>query len=119
MPFTIKDISNLTGIKPHTIRIWEQRYYFLKPQSTDTNIRLYSGDELKIILNIALLNKYGYKISHIDKMSREAMFENVLSLTDAEAKESIIVNQLLDCMIEFDVELFENIINKCYRYCRY
>ena len=56
--FTIKDLENLTGIKAHTIRIWEQRYDFLKPQRTDTNIRYYNNDELKKILNIALLNKY-------------------------------------------------------------
>ena len=112
MSFTIKDISNLTGIKAHTIRIWEQRYSFLKPNRSDTNIRYYTNDELRTILNIALLNKYGYKISHINKMSRETMFENVLSLTDSEAKENIIVNQLLQCMVEFDIESFENIINK-------
>jgi DNA-binding transcriptional MerR regulator len=67
--FTIKDLENLTGIKAHTIRIWEQRYRFLKPQRTQTNIRYYSNDELKTLLNIALLNKYGFKISHIDRMT--------------------------------------------------
>ena len=74
--FTIKDIENLSGIKAHTIRIWEQRYSFLKPQRTDTNIRYYSSNEVKTILNIALLNKYGFKISHIDKMN-EAVIETV------------------------------------------
>ena len=59
--FTIKDLENLSGIKAHTIRIWEQRYSFLNPQRTDTNIRYYSNAELKTILNIALLNKYGFK----------------------------------------------------------
>ncbi|MEP6950987.1 MAG: MerR family transcriptional regulator [Ginsengibacter sp.] len=113
MLFTIRDIENLSGIKAHTIRVWEQRYSFLKPKRSDTNIRYYTNDELRIILNIALLNKYGYKISHIAKMSRETMFENVLSLTDAEAKESITVNRLLECMIEFNVELFEDILNDC------
>src|SRR5665647_1910195 len=113
MLFTIRDIENLSGIKAHTIRIWEQRYSFLKPNRSDTNIRYYTNDELKIILNIALLNKYGYKISHINKMSREAMFEKVLSLTDAEAKADNTVNRLLECMIQFDVELFENILNNC------
>ena len=67
--FTIKDLENLSGIKAHTIRIWEQRYSFLKPSRTDTNIRYYSNDDLKTILNISILNKYGYKISHINKMS--------------------------------------------------
>src|SRR5665213_811477 len=113
MLFTIRDIENLSGIKAHTIRIWEQRYSFLKPKRSDTNIRFYSNDELKIILNIALLNKHGYKISQIDKMDREAMFNCVLSLTHEEAKANVIVNQLLESMIEFDIERFEKILNKC------
>ncbi|MGL6068244.1 MAG: MerR family transcriptional regulator, partial [Sediminibacterium sp.] len=73
--FTIKDLENLSGIKAHTIRIWEQRYTFLNPQRTDTNIRYYSNVELKTVLNIALLNKFGYKISHIDKMTPDEMKE--------------------------------------------
>jgi DNA-binding transcriptional MerR regulator len=76
--FTIKDLENLSGIKAHTIRIWEQRYTFLKPQRTGTNIRYYSNEELKMILNIALLNKYGYKISHIDKMKREELSDKIV-----------------------------------------
>ncbi len=113
MLFTIRDIENLSGIKAHTIRIWEQRYSFLKPKRSDTNIRYYSNDDLRTILNIALLNKYGYKISHIDKMSREAMFENVLSLTHEEAKENITVNQLLQSMVEYDIDSFSNILGNC------
>ena len=65
--FTIKDLENLSGIKAHTIRIWEQRYQFLKPHRTGTNIRYYTNAELKKVLNIALLNKYGFKISLIDR----------------------------------------------------
>ena len=56
--FTIKDLENISGIKAHTIRIWEQRYEFLKPNRTDTNIRTYTNQDLKRVLNIALLNKY-------------------------------------------------------------
>ena len=110
MPFTIKDIENLSGIKAHTIRIWEQRYKFLNPTRTETNIRFYSNDELRIILNIALLNKYGYKISHISRMSHKSICEKVLSLTDADAKANIIVNDLLQCMVDFNVESFEIIL---------
>jgi len=113
MLFTIRDIENLSGIKAHTIRIWEQRYTFLKPKRSDTNIRFYTNDDLKIILGTALLNKFGYKISQISKMGYEAMFENVLSLTNAEAKGTIIVNQLLECMVELNVETFENILKNC------
>jgi MerR family transcriptional regulator, light-induced transcriptional regulator len=110
MPFTIKDIENLSGIKAHTIRIWEQRYKFLKPTRSETNIRFYSNDELRIILNIALLNKYGYKISHISRMSHKSICEKVLSLNDADAKANIIVNDLLQYMVEFNVESFETIL---------
>jgi len=110
--FTIRDIENLSGIKAHTIRIWEQRYSFLKPKRSCTNIRFYNSDDLKVILNISLLNKHGYKISQIDKMSRETIFENVLSLADAEAKTDIVVNQLLGLMVAFDEIGFEKAINK-------
>lgn len=112
MMFTIRDIENLSGIKAHTIRIWEQRYSFLKPKRSCTNIRFYNSDDLKVILNISLLNKHGYKISQIDKMSREAIFENVLSLADAEAKTDVVVNQLLALMVAFDEIGFEKAINK-------
>ncbi len=90
--FTIKDLENLTGIKAHTIRIWEQRYNFLRPQRTDTNIRYYNNDELKKILNISLLNKYGFKISHIDKMSEEDIRNKILSINDLHAQQERIVN---------------------------
>jgi len=63
--FTIKDLENLSGIKAHTIRMWEQRYSFLKPNRTGTNIRVNSNDELKKLLNVALLNKCVFKISQI------------------------------------------------------
>ena len=114
MLFTIKDIENLSGIKAHTIRIWEQRYSFIKPKRSETNIRYYTNDELKTILNIALLNKYGYKISHIDKMSPEMVVENVLSLTDSEAKEHLLINTLLECMVDYDMEKFEVLLDNAF-----
>lgn len=109
--FTIKDIENLSGIKAHTIRIWEQRYHFLKPQRTDTNIRYYSNDELKTVLNIALLNKYGYKISHIDRMQPAEIKEKILSLGDAAAIQERIVNDLVKEMIDLNLEEFEKVLN--------
>jgi len=110
--FTIKDLENLSGIKAHTIRIWEQRYQFLKPSRTDTNIRYYSCDELKKLLNIALLNKYGFKISHIDKMREEELKEKIMSLTGAEALQERIVNELIQCMIDLDIEKLEDILDR-------
>ncbi len=110
--FTIKDLANLSGIKAHTLRIWEQRYNFLKPHRTDTNIRYYSNDELKTILNIALLNKYGFKISHIDKMSQMEVREKILSLNQLEAQQERIVHDLIQQMIDMDMESFEKTINE-------
>jgi DNA-binding transcriptional MerR regulator len=110
--FTIKDLENLSGIKAHTIRIWEQRYSFIKPERTGTNIRCYSNDELKKILNVALLNKYGYKISHIDKMNEGEMKEKILSLNQMEAQQERIVNELIQCMVDIDMERLENILDK-------
>lgn len=109
--FTIKDLENLSGIKAHTIRIWEQRYSFLKPQRTQTNIRYYSNDELKAVLNISLLNKYGFKISHIDKMKPEEIKEKILSLNGPEAQQERIINELVQRMIDLEIELFEKILD--------
>jgi len=110
--FTIKDLEILSGIKAHTIRIWEQRYNFIKPKRTDTNIRYYSNDELKTILNISLLNKYGYKVSLIDKMSTSEIQNNILLLTNNEAQQEKIINDLINYMIELNVEAFENVLDK-------
>ena len=109
--FTIKDLENLSGIKAHTIRIWEQRYSFLKPSRTGTNIRIYSNEELKMLLNIALLNKYGYKISHIDKMSEVEIKEKILSLSQSEAQQERIVNELIRNMVDLDMDKFEAVLD--------
>ncbi|MFN3300850.1 MAG: MerR family transcriptional regulator [Sediminibacterium sp.] len=109
--FTIKDLENLSGIKAHTIRIWEQRYSFLNPQRTETNIRYYSGDELKTVLNIALLNKYGFKISHIDKMSTAEMREKTLALNQAQAQIERMVNELISCMVDMKLDEFEMLLD--------
>jgi MerR family transcriptional regulator, light-induced transcriptional regulator len=109
--FTIKDLENLSGIKAHTIRIWEQRYKFLKPCRTCTNIRYYSNEELQKILGVALLNKYGYKISHIDKMCDKEMKEKMLSLSPMEARQQKIVNDLILSMVNLDSQNVERIID--------
>ncbi len=110
--FTIKDLENLSGIKAHTIRIWEQRYQFLKPARTNTNIRYYTCDELKRLLNIALLNKYGYKISHIDKMCDTELSEKILALSGAEALQERIVNDLIQSMVDLDMEKLEDSLDR-------
>ncbi|HEY6899240.1 MAG TPA: MerR family transcriptional regulator [Puia sp.] len=109
--FTIKDLENLSGIKAHTIRIWEQRYTFLKPNRTGTNIRYYSNQELKTLLNISLLNKYGYKISHINKMTDQELKGKILTLSDREAQQERLVNELITFMIDLDVDCFERVLD--------
>lgn len=110
MSFTIKELESLSGIKAHTIRIWEQRYHFLRPSRTQTNIRRYNNEELKTLLTVALLNKYGYKISRIDEMSAEQRAEAVLSLQGTDAHEEYTVNELIGYMIDLKSRELENLL---------
>lgn len=110
--FTIKDLENLSGIKAHTIRIWEQRYSFLRPQRTATNIRYYSNLELKMLLNISLLNKYGYKISHINRMSNDELREKTLTLTNPVAQQERIINELIQHMVDLEMDQFESLLDQ-------
>jgi DNA-binding transcriptional MerR regulator len=109
--YTIKDLEHISGIKAHTIRIWEQRYHFLQPQRTETNIRSYSAEELKVILNVSLLNKYGYKISHIDKMSPADMDEKIMGLNQLDAEQERLVNGLIKDMVSLNMYTFERQID--------
>lgn len=110
--FTIRDLENLSGIKAHTIRIWELRYNFLKPKRSTTNIRYYDSDELKKLLNVALLNRYGYKISHISKMDGDTINQKILSLNSVEAQQERMINELLHGMIDLETDEFEGILNR-------
>jgi DNA-binding transcriptional MerR regulator len=110
--FTIKDLENLSGIKAHTIRIWEQRYSFLKPRRSDTNIRYYDSEELRTLLNFALLNKSGFKISAIAKMNAATIHEKILSLSSSEAQQQRLINELLNSMIHLDSMSFEKVLDQ-------
>ena len=105
--YSIKDLEQVSGIKAHTIRIWEQRYNFLQPSRTVTNIRTYSPVELKIILNVSFLNKYGFKISHIDKMSPEQMEEKILTINQMDAQKERAVINLIKDMVSLNMPAFE------------
>ena len=109
--FTIKDLENLSGIKAHTIRIWEKRYRFLTPRRSDTNIRYYGSDELKTLLNFALLNKNGFKISVIAEMSPARIAEIILSLSSFEARHERLINALLNAMMNMDAQSFEKVVD--------
>lgn len=111
MAFTIKELETLSGIKAHTIRIWEQRYNFLRPSRTTTNIRTYNNEELKTLLTVALLNKYGYKISRIDSMQAEQRHQKVMDLQDASARIEALVAEMIGCMVDLRTEDFEKILD--------
>jgi MerR family transcriptional regulator, light-induced transcriptional regulator len=108
--YSIKDLEQLSGIKAHTLRIWEQRYDLLSPKRTDTNIRYYDDGDLKLILNVALLNDNGFKISKIAGMSDAEMREEVVKLTEKSLTHDDQIHALTICMIEMDEERFDKVL---------
>ncbi len=111
--YSIKDVEQLSGIKAHTLRIWEQRYEILKPKRTDTNIRFYDDEDLKFILNISLLNKHGFKISKIAQMEQTDLRDEVLRLTEKTTQYEDKIQALTLCMLDLDEDKFEKIISTC------
>ena len=109
--FTIKDLENISGIKAHTIRIWEKRYNLLSPQRTDTNIRFYSSESLQKLLNIVLLNRNNYKVSKIAEMSDESIIINARELAFKVAVNDEAINSFKLAMFQFDKVLFNNTYN--------
>lgn len=109
--FSIKDIESVSGIKCHTLRIWEQRYNVLTPKRTETNIRYYDDEDLKQILNISILNKYGYKISDISKMRGEEISEAILKISENKNEFSCQIKGLVQTMMVFDEREFHKILN--------
>ncbi len=104
--FSIKDLENLTGIKAHTIRIWEKRYNILEPMRTDTNIRLYDLASLQKLLNITLLHNYGYKISKIATYPVESIPNLVKEIITNKTAKSHAISEFKMAMMHFDQELF-------------
>ncbi|WP_299553009.1 MerR family transcriptional regulator [Seonamhaeicola sp.] len=109
--FSIKDLENLTGIKAHTIRIWEKRYNLLQPNRSDTNIRNYSISSLQKLLNISFLNNNGYKISKIADLKEEEIPIKVREIASRSKVEDHAINALKMAMINFDQVLFYNTYN--------
>ncbi|MCH7398832.1 MerR family transcriptional regulator [Belliella sp. DSM 107340] len=109
--YSIKDLEQLSGIKAHTLRIWEQRYNLLTPKRTDTNIRFYDDHDLKLILNVALLNDNGFKISKIAKMDIAEIRQEVVKLTERTLTHDDQIHALTICMIEMDEERFDKVLS--------
>ena len=104
--FSIKNLETFSGIKAHTLRIWEKRYNLLEPERTETNIRRYSLDNLRKLLNVTLLYNHGFKISKISCLSLEEISVSVSNIALKENSEQIAINALKLAMINFDCELF-------------
>ena len=103
--FSIKDLENLSGIKAHTIRIWEKRYSLLQPSRSDTNIRAYNLESLKKLLNISFLYEHGYKISKIASLDKKELASKVAELAKSNEEEHSIVKFKM-AMFQFDQQLF-------------
>jgi len=110
--FSIKNLENLSGIKAHTLRIWEKRYNLLEPERTDTNIRRYSLDSLKRLLNVTLLYNHGFKISKIASLNEEEIPELVRSIALKSNSEQVAINAFKLSMINFNYDLFDTNYNE-------
>jgi DNA-binding transcriptional MerR regulator len=109
--FSIKDVESLTGIKPHTLRIWEQRYGIPHPKRTATNIRYYDDEDIKLLLSVAMLNRQGHKISKISQMSREVMHENVIELSNNSKDQVVQLEVIIAAMFSLDEVAFETVFS--------
>tara|TARA_B100001063_G_C16668082_1_gene504750 strand:+ start:111 stop:1028 length:918 start_codon:yes stop_codon:yes gene_type:complete len=110
--FSIKNLENLSGIKAHTLRIWEKRYNLLQPERTDTNIRRYSLESLKRLLNVTLLYNHGFKISKIASLNEDEIPELIRSIALKSNSEQVAINAFKLAMINFDYELFDRNYNE-------
>lgn len=110
--YSIKDLENLSGIKAHTIRIWEKRYSLLKPERTDTNIRYYTDNDLRRILNVSLLVKNGFKISKVSTWDEEQIRTTVIEVTKSKKSEDSYIDRLMLCMVNFDNQGFYEVVNE-------
>jgi DNA-binding transcriptional MerR regulator len=105
--FSIKNLENISGIKAHTIRIWEKRYNLLQPERTDTNIRRYSLDSLRKLLNITLLYNHGIKISKIANLPEKEIPFLVREIALKSSSEQVSINAFKLSMVNFDITMFD------------
>ncbi len=112
--YNINDLEKLTGIKAHTIRIWEKRYNLLEPKRTNTNIRYYTAGDLKKLLNISILNKNNYKISRIAEFNETEISEKVIELTTRNSNVEDQIQALIMATFNFNTQKFEKILTISY-----
>ena len=105
--YSIKEVETLTGVKAHTLRIWEQRYDFLKPSRTDTNIRYYTDEQLRMLLNIGTLNRNGMKISKIAELGKGELAKEVMNIYEDANEPDSLLDSMVHSMLDFDERRFE------------
>jgi len=110
--YSIKELEILTGIRAATLRIWEKRYQIITPLRTQTNIRYYGNEHLKLLLNVNVLNRNGIKISHIAKMSLGEITEKVKNLSFVKTGDEDLFDGLMLSMIDLDENLFHQAFYK-------
>ena len=110
--YSIADLEKLSGIKSHTIRIWEKRYSIVSPERSDTNIRAYNDDQLKKILNVSFLINNGLKISKIASLSLDELTQKVVKLSSVAEGFDAQINDFVISSLQFDEPLFEKTYNK-------
>jgi len=110
--YSIKDLERLSGIKAHTLRMWEKRYGIMDPGRTDTNIRMYGDSDLKKILNVSILNRYGIKISHIAAMEDSELAEKILIISRDSSDYDSLIENLVIAMMDMDEENFDKLLSR-------
>lgn len=111
--YSIKEISKITGIQAHTLRIWEQRYDLFHPVRSKTNIRQYTDNDLKKILNISILRRNGHKISHIAKLRDDEIYELASIVTSSQlSNNGEFINRIIEFTIQFDREEIIRLLDK-------
>ncbi|MEC8604208.1 MAG: MerR family transcriptional regulator, partial [Bacteroidota bacterium] len=106
--YSIADLEKLSGVKAHTIRIWEKRYNIVEPNRTDSNIRFYDDFQLKRILNISFLIRHGLKISKIAKLDNQDIELKVREKSVVSSDSELFINDIIVSTLTFDKDLFES-----------
>ncbi len=112
MTYSMAQIETFTGIKAHTLRIWERRYGFLNPMRTETNIRFYSEEELRKLISVGVLVNNGYRVSVIDKMLSEEIHQLAFELLSKSSKDDDNIKSLTLSMLEMNESAFHEIYQR-------
>src|ERR1700744_2370115 len=110
--FSIRAIENLCGIKAHTLRIWEQRYQFLRPKRKAGNHRLYDSEDLKYLLRIAFLYHHGHKPSLLARLNHKELIQLIVKIPLSPASHEAFINNLLEVSLDYDQKVFDHILDE-------